>query len=380
MISRELYSATIGLEEMPKNIRNQLIRVTPRDNAIFHGGIAKALFGLFLIMERIIKKSVPLDVLLEGRTLPDIVMFYSGEKNINDLEARYMDLKDRFAGVGIELNPSDVDAAQGSIDNKKSVEQYLLKSDLTINEVLAIPDTSGYTIVYTDKCKRDTIRNVGILSGGGVGTYRIDCGRMIGSNAGITRLFKFLVEEKVEQIYLPHWWLELNALEAKRLGQETLGGFALVLLEKYRNDKKLQQKIMKMLVGLNVTDIVDYNRYLEEQKLLFEHRNNKKFVFESQRSFRQIQEAKAEKDRTRVQSRNDRDKARKECKHEMTEFECTSCKEKCRITRCTKCTQFRVYLNGNSRPIQKNDMLLCNENWQTSFFDWDRRSFYPGLK
>lgn len=368
---------TIDVEELPKKLKELLGLVTPDDSAIFHGSYAKAVLGWYLMKNKKITRSISLDAVLKGESLPDLALFYVKEKNIDELEARFISLQNRFATVGVTLNPVDVDDVQGDVNKPDDIEKYLIRSDLTINEAVLVPAGAlGYILIYSDICMRDTLAQTGMLSGESPGTYRIDRGRKIGSNAGIARLLKFLIEGKVECIYLPEWWLELNALESKKMSQESLGGYGLVLAERYRDNKKLQQKLMRVLNNLKITDIADYSMYLAEQHLLYEHRNEKKFVFSDARTFRQIQEQKEKQRQTKNKSKDERAAARKDCQHEIVEINCRYCNANCTIRKCTKCTYFRVIPKGQLKPVQNIDWLRCSQNWQKSSFGWDKEGFF----
>lgn len=217
-------------------------------------------------------------------------------------------------------------------------------------------------------------------------TTRLQCGQKLPTNMGVFRLINALVKKRVKSIYLPQRWIELNNTEAQLLKTENFGVYGLLLTERFIEDTKAQKELMKVLVDLGITDIVkcacgatieDFNVFRKEQELLFQYRTNgEKFLFDKNRTFRQIQEHLNEKNEAGKKAKEARDQVRNTCSHQIEEIICDGCRDRCKIQKCVKCTLVKVTPPWSKKFVNLNG-LLCNRNWENSHFLWDKAGFYP---
>jgi len=243
-----------------------------------------------------------------------------------------------------------------------------------MNEVLFVP--SQETLFFTDKCLRDTINSVGILCANHPGILRRDCGRIIASPRGISRLIRFFVEKKIKVMYLPHSWVGSNREEAKRIGKGLLGAYGLVLIERYRANKPLQLRFMKVLNDLSITNLKHFDTFAEEQKILFEGARGEEFIMRK-RSFEEIQKKISEGKEQALLAKTKRREKRASCSHErIKEFVCQRCLWYCDIKKCLDCDKVEITPRRSKEPLPI-DQLFCNKNFIAANVYWDKGGFFP---
>lgn len=159
--SGEIRYDFIPIEEIPLGVREQFQLVHSDDNVLFHKDYAKKIMAHYLKEKT--EETEKSDAFLKGKIVPKLVLFYTGEFNKKELDAKFEDLKLRFASIGIKLKPTDVDYVSGDISNREDVERYLKRSDKAIKEdmLLATIGTFGCIVVYSDEC----LKNIGMDEG-----------------------------------------------------------------------------------------------------------------------------------------------------------------------------------------------------------------------
>jgi len=316
--------------------------------------------------------STALKIFLEGKTDVDLIMFVNDTENIDLSEQRFNAWRDSLAINKIELKPDDV-----AVTTERTVLEALKDNDLTMNEVFAIPSGTGtFTVYYTDICERDTISKVAILTAGGRMTTRLHNGQRMPSHLGFFRLISAYLKGKADGMYVPEHWSKLNNAEAERLNIENFGVYGLLLSERFGSDVKKQRDMMRVLNDLKITDIKDFATFRQEQELLFLHRSNgEKFMFDKNRTFRQIQEHLLQKEAEGEKAKKIRDEVRSACVHQTEVMTCNDCRQRCKIVKCTKCTLVQVTPPRSEVFIDLN-MLECNRNMFNSNVYWDKMGFY----
>lgn len=378
-LGRKVYSHTVRTNDMPEELISVFKATEEKKYFGIKGGYAKAVLRyIFRHYDDFRTESGHIaDEQYDNMDL-DIVLTFAGSKakNIEMLSGRVVDISERLSEINVILSPEDIELIKGNLENPKTIQSFMEYRDMTINEVILIPQGNGEWILYwTDKCHRDTIQKVGMLSANGAGTVRIDAGRMIATPYGITRLLRFLVEEKVSKIYLPDWWIKANNREAKRLKKENLGVYGLILGQRYLDNPKLQKRMMSILNRLGVTDIRNFEQFMDEQKTFFKLWTGNNFELNPNRSFEEIQKHLLEKNENGQKARKEYRTARENCNHEIVTIKCTRCNKNCIIEKCKKCTAFKISCGDSTKPLLPKD-LLCNYNFRKASFYWDKKGFF----
>lgn len=373
-LERKIYTLKIPFLKTLSGVVRNIFEILAKENIAVKGGFAKIILGEVLKSQGKIKKNLALGY--KSETDLDLLITFSGSRkdNIEKISKKIYNLKEKFSKLGINLDEADVEALKGNLNDIEFIREFLESRDLTINEVIFIP--SSETLFFTDKCLRDTINAVGILAANKVGTLKRDCGRIIASPYGIVRLIRFLIEKKVNSIYLPNWWVRSNKDEAERLGKPTLEAYGLILIERYKNKESLQLRFMKTLNDLSITNLKNFNTFKKEQELMFEAWRKKKFTLKK-RSFREIQKELFQEELRRKRIERQAEKKRKLCPHKKKiKFICEYCPWQCAIIKCLDCGLVEVIPKGKSTPFPI-DSLFCNKNFIEGNVYWDKLGFFP---
>lgn len=374
LLERKVYTVELKTSELPEDKKAVYALLENERFLGIKGGFAKAVLQSILERQGKIPKK---ETGSKTETDLDLVLTFAGgrRKNIDLLDKRISGLIEKLRDK-VALNPADIETIKGNLNDPETVQKFLESRDLTINEVVLVPcGDNKWKLHYTDKCYRDTMNRIGVLSTNGTGTMRIEAGRMIASPYGITRLLRFLIEEKVEGIYLPKWWIVANNTEAKRLKKENLGVYGLVLCQRYQQLGRpdLKKRMMRLLKALGFTDLESFELYAQEQKTFFQLWTGEKFEFDPNRSFREIQEHLLEKEEAGKNSHKEQKTARESCTHRYKLLWCNDCDKQCTIAKCTKCSRFEI--TQNNFPVLPND-LLCNRNLMKANISHDRDGFF----
>ncbi|MGQ9507714.1 MAG: hypothetical protein ACUVTB_07685 [Candidatus Bathycorpusculaceae bacterium] len=373
-LRRRIYTLDCSfLKEFPGKI-GKVIEILAKENVGIMGGFAKILLGEILKSQGRIMENLALGYKSEVDL--DLVTPFLGPKreNIDKISKRIKELQKKLLGIGVDVDEEDVKLFEGNFEDRESLRKFLESFDLTMNELVFIP--SQLTLFLTNKCFRDTISGVGILSANHPGTLRRDCGRIIASPRGMARLIRFLVEEKVKSIYLPHWWVESNKEEAERLGKGVLGTYGLLLAERYKDNEILQTKFMKILNDLSITNLKKFETFKKEQLLLFEAERGEKFEIKK-RTFKEVQEEMLEKEELKEIQKKEEKEKREECSHrEKKVFTCHYCHWECKIEKCLNCDRSQITPKGWLKPAPL-DAIFCNRNLIKANVYWDKNGFFP---
>jgi hypothetical protein len=372
-LGRRIYFQKIPLFEKISGIVGSVLDILAKENIAVKGGFAKIILGEILKSEGKIKENLALG--FKGKTDLDLLMTFPKleEENLDSIAKKIRNLKGKFAKLNINLDEEDVELMEGDLKDIKFVRRFLESRDLTINEIIFIPRSQ--TLFFTDKCLRDTINAVGILTAGNPKTLRRDCGRIIASPWGMARLIRFLVEKKVKSIYLPNWWILANKEEAEKLGQGILGTYALILIERYKDEESLQYHFMKVLNNLSITNLKRFNTFKKEQEMLFEASRGKKFVLRK-RSFKKAQEESIRQEEKRKRIEIEMEKKERLCLHKKRiKFICNHCSWHCAIIKCRNCKYVEIIPKEKSQPFPL-DELFCNKNFIRADVYWDKNGFF----
>lgn len=365
------YQTEVGREtlgKLPEAVQDSLSALVTESNLAVKGGVARLVLLQHLIGQR--KEINPFRLQTEQKVKDlDMIIFHRNSlpKERSNLAQRVVELKNSLAGIPIPVQNRDFEVMKG---NPKNIKKILNSRDLTINQVALVPDITKETwhLSYTKNCWRDILRGIGMLTPNGVKLIRYDWGRMLPSNYGFLRLLRFWVEGKVEQIYLPDWWLSTHFKEIDRLHQEGkvplgfyLGRYSLILVNQYANaDWQIKERWMRVLTALSFTDLYDFNKFAQEQNILLQIRDQT-FNFEEERPFGQIMDNIIQEKRQREKAGQERKVKRQQCNHQFETLICDGCQHGCRIQRC-ECWQI-------INPVAPRD-LPCNWIFKTS--NWSK--------
>ena len=364
-LRRKVFMQEIDVSKMSEDVREILEFLGNEMYLGIKGGYAKKVLREFLgqTSKKIHYPEMEMDL--------DIILTFAGTlaKNIDMLDSRVVALKQKLSGT-IILSPADVEPVKGNLGDEKTLKKILESRDLTINEVVLVPDNGKWFLYYTDKCYRDTLQGVGILAANGKRTTRVDCGRTVAAPAGIARLLRFLIEGKVKKIYLPRWWIDFET---------GLGSYGLVLCRRYRGNPFFERRMMAYLkkLGLTNLDTKDFEQYMRVEEIAHYDRTGEEFLYNDNRSFKEIHKASVKGRKQGEAGRQGRKEERDNCLHKATKvFTCEHCHENCTIERCADCTAFEITRRGTTRVINPVD-LQCNLNFRRATVDWDKSGFFP---
>ena len=365
------YQTEVGREtlgKLPEAVQDSLSTLVTEPNLAIKGGVARLVLLQHLIGQR--KEIHPFRFRTEQNVKDlDMIIFHKNSlpKEKEELVQRVTELKDSLAGIPIPVQNRDFEAMKG---NPGNIKKILNSRDLTINQTVLVPDITKETwhLCYTKNCWRDILRGIGMLTPNGVKLIRYDWGRMLPTNYGFLRLLRFWVEGKVEQIYLPDWWLSTHFKEIDRLHEEGkvplefyLGRYSLILVNQYANaDWQIKERWMRVLTKLGFTDLYDFDKFAQEQNILLQIRDQI-FNFEEERPFGQIIDRIIQEREQRQKARQSRKQGRQECQHQFTTLTCQGCNFFCKIQRC-KCGQI-------IKPTEPRD-LPCN--WIFKISNWSK--------
>jgi len=381
-----LKQAKIENLRMPKRVREIFILLGNEKDIGVKGGHAKLLFQILLRQWGDIKGSrncraqgydgAPFDI--------DIALACDNlsEETLLASEERTDALIEKLRGT-VELKGKNIEAVQGDLRDEKFIKAYLERQDMTIDEIVAVPNNGLWTLHFTDKCKWDMINGTGILSPNGQGTIRRHNGVMIASQKGTLRLIQSLIEKKVTKIYLPQRWINTNKEETQRLFKkdlkfrENLGYYGYLTCQRYTRNKTLQVKLMKILKMLQLTDFDEdefadfYNEQSNAVKLL-----NKDFYYDPDISFLENQKRLKKDRREKKESKQGAKKQIYECKHEQMEtMICNGCSWKCMVSKCADCQLVKIRPGKSEFFVKDFNKLLCNQNFIKGDWYWDKQGF-----
>ncbi len=374
ILGRKIYSLDCSFLDRVSGDIKEVIKIFSQEDIEIMGGVAKILLGEILKNQGKIKENLALGYKSEVDLDIVIPFFGSRKESVDEIADKIKSLREKLSGSGFNLDEKDVKIFKGNFENPKFIKKFLENYDLTINELVFVPRLM--TLFLTDKCLRDTINGVGILSANHQGTLRRDFGRLIASPRGMARLIRFLVEGKVKSIYLPRWWIEANKEEADRLKKGVLGTYGLLLTERYSKNEFLQIKFMEILNALSITDLKKFETFKNEQGLLFETERDENFEIKK-RTFQEEQEEILRKEEFKEKQKREEKIKRENCPHqEIKTLACNQCNWNCKIKKCSNCNQFEITPAGNQNPFLI-DEIFCNKNLIKADVYWDRDGFFP---
>jgi hypothetical protein len=384
--NRDIYKIEVNtsiLPEVSQTILSNLLEegVGPK------GGLARS---VLLKMESE-KKDSKIDLYrldIEENRLKDLdfVILYRQQlsKEKEFLLSREVEIRQKIQETlkekNIRFDGRDIEPVRGSFSGDlklKTITKILITRDLTINEVLLVPEEGKWYCYYTRQGRQDLISGIGMLAPNGWKTTRSDLGRLIPSNYGFFRLLRFWVEGKVSKIWLPKWMINVHLAEIQRLQDEgklpegaTLGRYSRILVAQYRNaDAIIKKRWMQTLNLLGFTDLASFDDYSKEQELLDGLTND--FDFEENISLKEVIEKTIKERQEKQNSRHIRNQEMEECiKHVFETTYCHNCKINggCEIKKCVLCNH-----------IEKPENMQCNEIFRTSHWKADTCSvlFFP---
>lgn len=381
-LKRKISRVEIDEKEMMKLLPKKIIKVlevlAPIKNIIIKGGFAKTILGQILKNEKKIKKNRAIENAWEKPLDIDLILTFAGtkKKNLPFLNEKVIELKEKLQKTGFELSGRDIELIKGTLNDKGTVRKILETREMTMNEVILAPEQKQWFLYHTDKAHRDIINSVAMLTVNNPPTVRYDYGRLITSPYGTVRLMRFFIEEKVETIYLPRWWIERNNKEAEKTNRPKLSSYGLILAERYTEFPKLQTKLIKILNEFELTNANDFNEYKKEQEILFQKYSGKKFELTKETSFEQLQTALLKKQERQTDRRRERKKLRTACSHFVESFICTRCHKECKIKYCIKCNKIEI-IPKKTKTAAHLYHVFCNETFIKADRYWDKQGFYP---
>ncbi len=179
VLGRKIYSLDCSfLDRVSGNIE-KVIKIFAEEGIEIMGGVAKILLGEILKNQGKIKENLAFGYKSEV-DLDIVISFWeSRRESIDKIAEKIKNLKEKLSGTGFNVDEEDVRIFKGNFENLKFIKKFLEDYDITINELVFVP--RQMTLFLTDKCLRDTIKGVGILSANHRGTLRRDYGRIIAS-------------------------------------------------------------------------------------------------------------------------------------------------------------------------------------------------------
>lgn len=381
-LNRKISKIEINEKEMarlmPENIAKVFGILAQIKNILIKGGLARAVLSQILKNEKRVEKNRALDNAWEKPSDIDLILSFIGtkRKNLPLLNKKVINLIEKLEKTGFELNNRDIELIKGSFKNEKVIRKILETRDITINEVALIPEEKRWLLYYTDKAHRDLVNSVAMLTINNPSTIRYDYGRLVASPYGIIRLTRFLIEEKVKNIYLPNWWAERNNQEAEKSGRPKLGSYGLLLAERYVNTPKLQSELIRIFNHFKLTDSKDFNQYKKEQKQSFKKYSGKDFQLRPETSFEELQKALTKKSERHTDRRRERKELRTVCSHFIKSFICTRCHKECKIKYCIKCNKIEIIPKKEKKAAHLY-YLFCNKTFIKADRYWDKQGFYP---
>ncbi len=381
-LNRRILWREVDLKLLPLEMEGTLSLLKKENNFYIKGGYAKTILEIILIQDKKLKDNRAFGENNEfnSKTMDiDIVLSYFGKRrhNIEELSCRISDLQEKLAEIEIVLKPDDIEIRREKSEILEFIREFLETRDLTINEAILFPVSGKWKIFFTDKCYRDTINGAAIPAPNGTGIIRIDYNRMIATPYAMARMIRSLTDKKVKAVYIPQWWIDRNNKEAERLGKESLGAYALIIMQRYLGKPELQRRFMRAMYELKITDFKNFNDFYKEQLLFFKLRNGNGFEFNKNRSFEEIQRDLLKKEEQGKNGRAQRRKERGQCPHsKIEEFECAICDKHCTIRRCEECTATEVMPQGKKTPVDIAHML-CNYNTIHANIYHNQKGFYP---
>ena len=358
------------IRPLSPDIKNLLATLENQHAVAIKGGIAKLCLMTVLMHEgrfkdvprwQLEKKINDIDIVfIQDPTSPDFRQ---------ELIDKYNSIHALLEAKGLTINPRDIDIVEEQ-RMTEAVTKILAANDLTINEVVLVPDNGQWRLFFTPNCERHMIEGVGVFVKPKTTNIHYSAGRIFPSPLGLIRLLKFLVVGKVGKIYLPRWWLTLyfeNYQKKVKAGDLPAGGplglYSLVLLKNYFGDNlALQNKAMVALYDLGFTDILNPDLYIKQQEAIFADANKdfelKDFTIEE--VFERFLESKKRKE----DSQKNRQAARLGCEHEVQTIDCSLCgKNRCIIENCVKCGRSK-----NPQPLPCTLRLWRGETDPSGFY------------
>jgi len=382
------YKVKLDASILPGPVKKVLGRFKEEKGLVLKGGGAR--LALLLMLERHGKEINPERVAREKETKDlDIILIHLGTlpKSRDFLLQREQEIREKIRDTKLVLMGRDIEPVRGKVGkdgriSEDTVERILRSRDLTINEVILVPENGQWWMYYTKRCWRDIILSIGMLNAKDPKTTRIDLGRIVPSNRGFYRLFKFWVEEKVEKIWLPEWQRIAHLTEMFRLQGEgkipdgaNIGSYSLIIAERYNDsDITIKRRWLRALTLLNFPDYEDFDYFVEEQRFWHNLKNqDNEFQFESNPSFEQIIDRLISERAQRQEARHRRKELRNQCQHEFATITCEGCSRRCVFQKCQKCTQY-VMIGPNVMIESRGQELPCNKIFITGNWRADEKS------
>jgi hypothetical protein len=368
------YKGSLDLKTIPEPVREVLERLKETKGLVIKGGLARLALLEMLIKQGKRINSRRLEIERNIKDLDIILIHYNTLPQSRDfLLQKEQEVRKKLEKITLLLRGQDIEPVRGKIDEEgnseeKTIRKILGTRDLTINEIVLVPENKEWQMCYTKRCWRDAIRGIGMLNARDSKTTRMDLGRIVPSNRGFYRLFRFWVEGKVEMIWLPEWQRVAHLLEMARrqllkelpLGAN-LGRYSLVIGNNYRDaDVQTKRRWMIVLRRLGFTDLGDWETFVKEQNLLDELRNGD-FEFESELPFEEIIDRLIAERAQRQEAREQRRAKRDQCEHQFESLTCEGCPIRCVIQKCQKCT--RYLLDPRIKTLPCNEIFLSG-NWR----------------
>ncbi len=360
---------------LPKEIRKILGQLGKSKYLAIKGGVARLTFLKKLISDGKIENPIRIAVQFTEEKVNDLDVVIIHYKSLAEskewLLEKEAEIRKKLSDLSLPFGGEDLEPVRGKSNtdghpSDKVIEKILNSRDLTINEVLLVPNAEKWYLYYTAECWRDTLSGVGMVNVKPK-HFRYDSGRIILANYGLFRLLKFWVDRKVEEVFLPQWMVNAHLKETKRLQEEkrvptgaNLGWYSLIVINKYKDKPDRQERWMMVLNKLGLSNCRTFEEFAKEQNQLFRDKAGFDFEFESGESFGEVIDRLLNQRKKRAEMQNQRKENKKECNHQFQKVSCSGCTFNCQMKNCTICTK-------TITPIPTYN-LACNKIMTTS--DW----------
>jgi hypothetical protein len=374
----QLFQEEISLETTPPLFQKLLHIFSHQERVVLHGGVARFLFLLSLQSKGEI---IPPQKIEQEEHIKDIdlVMLHerSLEKEKPNLLARLSMLQDLCSNLEVIIGADNVLTKRippkfldKSIVSPEIIIPLVQNNDITVNQVVAVPEETSWRIFYTNHCLRDTLLSVGMPYPQERNVQEV-FGHLILAPYGIFRLLKFLVEGKVEKIWLPSWMISLHKQQCEKSWKEGtlpegsyLGRYSLILGHKYAQaDSNVQERWIKTLSFFGLTKERSFSDFIKKETALFDVfdasvEGREKFQF-SERTFSDVIDTTVRRQKARSFKNIKILEQRQQCSHTYRVHK-VPCMFHCTIKQCDACQRV-LFQRGREIPC---NLLVKQSAWK----------------
>lgn len=251
-----------------------------------------------------------------------------------------------------------------SINN--TIIDILRTRDMDKNEAVLALEEGRMVLYYTQECW-DAIKERRATPATGSGSItRLHYGLIVVLPLYAERAIRAAVERKIDSFYLPKEQIQL-LWDAARVGNkkyEPLQHYGLFLCDRYKNLPLYQERMMKLLIELNLTKAKDFAGYKKMLEAEYEEKYGKEFVLQ-ERSFEQVFLSRKDVEKNRNDKRHDSKIIRARCKLRLHRETLHGRDKGCWIDYCPVCNEFKIFDEQGNRiypqDLQSNVDLITTD-------------------